>query len=258
MLSKRPIFYSTVVFLLLALVVCYLVYKGWGSAWWMVLVAILYLSLLIIGATKIQWNFYIKSIHKGNDNRQVALSFDDGPATHTATILTILKEHQVPAAFFCIGERASKHPEIVKQWDEEGHLIGNHSYHHGFNFDWQSTAKMQEEISRANKYIATIIGKTPTFFRPPYGVTNPNLSQAILNTHMHSIGWSIRSYDTTAKNEQQLLARILKQVTGGDIILLHDSMEITAKILPHLITQLRNKGFSFARLDTLIALPAYE
>jgi peptidoglycan/xylan/chitin deacetylase (PgdA/CDA1 family) len=75
---------------------------------------------------------------------------------------------------------------------------------------------------------------------------------------MHSIGWSIRSYDTTAKNEQQLLARILKQVTGGDIILLHDSMEITAKILPHLITQLRNKGFSFARLDTLIALPAYE
>ena len=74
---------------------------------------------------------------------------------------------------------------------------------------------------------------------------------------MVSIGWNIRSFDTTAKDPQQLLQRILGKLQGGDVILLHDSMEITHQILTQLIHQARQKGFTFVRLDQLLQIDAY-
>lgn len=254
----RPFYYTSLLFI--ALASCCLggiLMKGMS---WMplVVVCIIYLSLLVIGATKIQWNFYTNSLHKGNNKNQIALSFDDGPAAYTAQILDVLKLEKVEAAFFCVGKNAMAHPEMVKRWERENHLIGNHSYNHSFHFDWQTATKMKEEIEATNRVIQEIIGKKPRLFRPPYGVTNPNLAKAVKQSQMLSIGWNIRSYDTTAKNPQQLLERILSKVEGGDIILLHDSMQITASILKELIVSLRHKGFSFVRLDQLLEIEPYE
>ena len=117
---------------------------------------------------------------------------------------------------------------------------------------------MLAEIETTNSLIQQLTGKTPKLFRPPYGVTNPNLAKAIRKSGMHSIGWNIRSFDTTAKDNQKLLARILQKVEGGDIILLHDSMNITKEILTELIESLRNKGYSFVRLDKLLDIEPYE
>jgi peptidoglycan/xylan/chitin deacetylase (PgdA/CDA1 family) len=75
---------------------------------------------------------------------------------------------------------------------------------------------------------------------------------------MASIGWSIRSFDTTAKDPQKLLARILRKVKGGDVILLHDSMQITQQILTELIITLRQKGYSFVGIDKLFDIEPYE
>lgn len=211
----------------------------------------------MLGAIYIRWNFFLTSYNKGVDNKTIALTFDDGPGAETAPILDILKEQNVPATFFNIGKNAAGNHDMLKRMDAEGHAIGNHSYSHGFNFDWQSAAAMSAEIEKTNDVITNVIGKTPRLFRPPYGVTNPNLARAVDKTKMHSIGWSLRSFDTKAKDPQTLLDGILKQLKGGDIILLHDTKPITREILTDLIINARKKGFTFVRVDKMLSLNAY-
>lgn len=230
-----------------------------GLSWgWIIVLLVVYVHLLVLGSIYIRWNFYFRSFHRGKDQQQIALSFDDGPAANTAAILDILQAQHVPAAFFAIGKNAAAHPQLVKRWQAEGHVIGNHSYHHGFNFDWQSAKRMQAEIEQTNNTIAAITGQRPKLFRPPYGVTNPNLAKAVHRSQMHSIGWSLRSFDTKAKDPELLLKSILSQLKGGDIILLHDSIDVTLQILTPLITEARKKGFIFARIDKMLDLEAYE
>jgi peptidoglycan/xylan/chitin deacetylase (PgdA/CDA1 family) len=230
--------------------------RDW-SFWWLVLAAVVYLHLLVFGAIYMRMGFYMKSLYRGENKQWIALSFDDGPARETEAILDILKEKEISAVFFSIGKNAAAHPEIVKRWDAEGHLIGNHSYEHGFNFDWKSAASMAEELRKTNETVRKITGKTPRLFRPPYGVTNPNVAGASKRVNMPSVGWTIRSYDTTAKDPAKLLERILGQLKGGDIILLHDSMTITREILTELIDGAREKGFTFVRADKLLGLEPY-
>ncbi len=230
----------------------------YGLSWWLLLIpVILYVPLLVAGAACIRWNFYMYAHHSGNSPHRIALTFDDGPAKETEAILDILKEQQVPAAFFSIGKNAAAHPEIILRWQEEGHLIGNHSYYHKWDFDLQRTGKMKRELQQTNKVLTAITGSTPAFFRPPYGVTNPNLAAAVKYSGMHVVGWSLRSYDTMAKDPEALLARIMEKLKGGDIILLHDSMPVTREILTPLIIRAREKGFTFVRVDQLLDLPAY-
>jgi peptidoglycan/xylan/chitin deacetylase (PgdA/CDA1 family) len=249
----RPFHYTSVA----AFVLVVLLLALQLSWWWVVAVVVVYLHLLVLGAIYIRWNFYFKSISKGQNKQWISLTFDDGPAKETAAILDILKLYNVPAAFFAIGKHVVSQPGLVKRWHEEGHIIGNHSYSHGFNFDWQSAQKMREEIESTNTSIETITAKKPRLFRPPYGVTNPNLGSAVKQTNMHSIGWNVRSFDTSAKDPQQLLARILDRLHGGDIILMHDSMPITKEILTELIIRARQNGFTFVPLDKMLDINAY-
>ncbi len=233
------------------------------SAWWILLCLVVFIVVLVLGSINIQWNFYLKSLnklpilnvkfHKGQlsinqRGSRVALTFDDGPAEHTTAILDILKREKIPATFFLIGKNIKRNEAVLQRMKAEGHSIGNHSFDHGFHFDWQSAAKMQEEIEHTNQIIEAITGNATNLFRPPYGVTNPNLAKAIHNSNMRSIGWSLRSKDTVAKSEVKLLRKILRKVKPGDIILLHDRCSITAVILPELITTLKKRGFEFATL----------
>lgn len=235
-----------------------LYFSGVVAWWWIIVAIVLYVHALVLGAIFIQWNFYTKSYYKGDNKQLIALTFDDGPVEQTARILDILKAQDVQAAFFSIGKHAGNNIEIVKRWHAEGHVVGNHSFNHGFNFDWLPTGKMVAEINATNEVIKGAIGKTPKLFRPPYGVTNPNLARAIRKTSMYSIGWNVRSFDTKATEPEVLLNNILRKLKGGDIVLLHDSMSITADILTDLITQTREKGFTFTRIDQLLDIAPYE
>jgi peptidoglycan/xylan/chitin deacetylase (PgdA/CDA1 family) len=253
----RPYKLVTILFLISLLAVDYAYFMAGGSLGWIAGALGVYISLLVLGTIFIRWNFYIRSFNKSSNKKLVALTFDDGPAEQTAAILDVLKKEGVEAAFFSIGKNAAAHPELVKRWDAEGHVVGNHSYDHGFNFDWKLSKNMVKELEQTNNTIKSLIGKTPRLFRPPYGVTNPNLAKAVHRTNMHSIGWNIRSFDTTAKDPKELLERILLKVEGGDIILLHDSMLITKEILTGLINSVRQKGYTFARIDKMLEIDAY-
>lgn len=228
--------------------------------WWvLIVVAFLYIAFLYLCVTKIQWNYYLKSYNRGDTKeKKIALTFDDGPNKETSAILDILRDLDVPAAFFCIGENVNEQPELVRRMDREGHIVGNHSHHHSYTFDMKRSKAMLKELQKCNSSIQLIINKSPNFFRPPYGVTNPNLSRAFYRSGMLSIGWSLRSYDTVIKSRKKLKARLLKRLKNGDIIMLHDSMTITREILTDMIGAARQKGFTFVRLDQLLKVDAYQ
>ena len=93
--------------------------------------------------------------------------------------------------------------------------------------------------------IKNITGIKPRFFRPPYGVINPNVKKAIVNGNYIPLGWSMRSYDTMIKDEQKLLQRITRSIKPGDIFLFHDTSKTTLNILPIFIQHLQQKGFRY-------------
>jgi peptidoglycan/xylan/chitin deacetylase (PgdA/CDA1 family) len=211
------------------------------------------------GAASVSSKYYINVLCKApGTEKAVALSFDDGPVeNYTPQILDILKAHQVPAAFFCIGRRVQELPGLVKRAQEEGHLIGNHSYSHHALFDLYPTGKMKKELRMANEAIEAATGLRPALFRPPYGVTNPMLARAIRHGGFTPVGWSIRSLDTVIKEEDKLFGRVTRKISPGDIFLFHDTCAATVKILPALIKQLKREGFAIKRIDELLNIPAY-
>lgn len=229
----------------------------YGWAWWWLLIAfVVYMTVMTVGVMRMRLNFFAKHLHRSPvPTNAIALTFDDGPAAFTQEILATLKRNNVKAAFFLIGKNAAALPEIVKKIAAEGHLIGNHSMYHGHNFDWKTADKMVEEMEEANQALASITGNMPTFFRPPYGITNPAVAKAIRKSGMYSIGWSLRTYDTNFKDKEALLRRTIKLLRGGDVVLLHDSMRHTAAMLEDLITTAQKQGLTFARLDHLLQLP---
>lgn len=225
----------------------------WGIYVWVCI----YILSLVLGAIKIQWNFYLCSYNSGN-GKEIALTFDDGPGEYTPDILDALKESNVKAAFFCIGKKVSGNAHLIKRANNEGHILGNHSFNHGFLIDLKTPVGLAYEIERTNVAIKEVIGVKPALFRPPYGVTNPNVASAVKRTGMSSIGWSLRTYDTVAKDKDILLERILAKLKAGDIILLHDTVHLTKEILTELIVKAQEKGFTFVRVDQLLDVEAYQ
>jgi peptidoglycan/xylan/chitin deacetylase (PgdA/CDA1 family) len=259
-------FADTTVFFILLLATLIAGYFYNGYHWiWIIIASISYIALLGAGSYFISMNFYIRSINqlplirvdlfqaKGNIIQQrgknIVLSFDDGPHfKNTPILLDILKKYDIKATFFLIGKNAKDHASITKRIAVEGHQIGNHSYHHRNTFSIQKNKLIANEINISNNIIKEITGQKPIYFRPPFGVTNPRVAAAIQATGMTSVGWNVRSYDTVAKDEKKLLQSIIKKTRSGSIILLHEKCDITIKILPELIHQLRQKGYEFTTI----------
>ena len=256
MLNYRNI---NIIFILLAAIVAALAITNRLSFYWFVPLLLLYTGIVFYGSYYVGSNFFMKVLCSGaTERRQIAISFDDGPATaYTAEILALLKEAQVPAVFFCIGKNIAGHEELLQQIDAEGHIVGNHSFSHHFWFDLFSTRKMLADLQLMNATAAAAIGKTPVLFRPPYGVTTPNMARVMKQTNLKAVGWSIRSLDTVIKDDEQLLTKISSQLQPGAIVLLHDTSAATLKMLPRLIEKARNEGYEFVRIDKLLNLQPY-
>ncbi|MBX3253841.1 MAG: polysaccharide deacetylase family protein [Chitinophagaceae bacterium] len=245
------------VVLLIALIGIHIFY-GFSYYIFGILIAV-YAVALAYGSYNVRSNFYIKTISSAKTNRkQIAISFDDGPATaYTPEILKVLKEHNVQAAFFCIGKKIRENEVLLKQVHEEGHIIGNHSYSHDLWFDLFSSRKMTEDIRMMSDAMQKVIGLKPKLFRPPYGVTNPNLKKAIQKENYISVGWNIRSMDTVIKDTRKLLAKVTGSLKPGAVVLFHDTSKSTLDILSGFIQHAREKGYEIVRLDKLLNLEPY-
>lgn len=220
----------------------------------------LFLSFLVYGSFFVNSNFYIRTIcSTDNSNREIAITFDDGPVREiTPEVLKLLNVFGVKAAFFCIGEKIKSNKDILKRIDAEGHIVGNHTYSHSNYFDFYTSKRMKKELEDTEKIIYETIGKRVRFFRPPYGVTNPALKKAVQHLNYLVIGWSKRSLDTKSKNEKKILKRVTKKLSSGNIILFHDLNPAIINVLSEFIRYALSKDYKIVRLDQLLKTDAYE
>lgn len=229
------------------------------SGWWYALPLGLYNVVIVWGSSKVNSNFHFKVYCKGETNeKKVAITFDDGPDPElTPQVLDVLKRHNVKAAFFCIGKKIEASPELVKRMLSEGHIVGTHTYSHGNWFDMYAPWTMRKEICRAAEAVYKVSGKRPLWFRPPYGVTNPNLRIALRKTPFLSVGWSVRTLDTMKGNRKNILEKMHK-LKAGDVILFHDTTKDIVELLDDSITVINNSGFKIAEADQLLKIQVYE
>jgi peptidoglycan-N-acetylglucosamine deacetylase len=247
------------IFLLLLLGVMFSDVFGEVSAWIYVAIGLLYSLIQGAGSVILSLQFFIPVRYSGDKAfNRIAITFDDGPVMgKTERILDILKSRNVSAAFFCIGNRVKTHPVILSRIHDEGHLVGNHSYWHGKTFDLQTSEKISEELKATDEVIVERIGKQPRFFRPPYGVTNPMVANAITRGNYTTVGWTLRSFDTITKDSAKLLERVTRTLKAGDIILFHDYCDSTIEILPALLDHIAQIGLKIVRVDELLNEKGY-
>ncbi len=206
----------------------------------------IYLAILIYGAAYIQSQIFIPTLYRLDGNeKEICLSFDDGPHPNTMHVLDILKKHGVKACFFCIGKQIEIYPDIMQRIVNEGHLIGNHTYSHSPFISLYSAQKFKAEIDQCNAILQKYSGRKNHPFRPPYGVTNPNIARALKDYPEKIIGWNLRSMDTVAKNPEKLKEKLLRKIKPGTILLFHDTQEISLKILDQFIGEVKNRGYGF-------------
>jgi len=231
-----------------------------GNPWWILLIpVVIYLVFLVVGSVKISLNFYFKSLCKAKTKEKIiAISFDDGPdPVVTPKVLDLLKRENLPATFFCIGQKVEQYPELLKKVYEDGHLVGNHSYSHHKWFDLFSRKRMLKEIEMTDEAIKKVTGKVPMLFRPPYGVTNPTLKRIVEKTNLTSIGWSLRSFDTI-HDPVKVIQKLKQKTKPGDIVLFHDTNEKIINIVEEYLIWLKENNFKVESLETMLNLEAYD
>lgn len=188
--------------------------------------------------------------------RRVALTFDDGPdARSTPALLDLLRDAGVPVAFFCVGERVAANRELAARMVREGHLLENHSYCHSNATNFYGAARLRSELEKTQAVVREAAGVAPTLFRPPMGLSNPNVFRAARAAGLKVIGWSVRSLDTIIPDSERVVRRVLRGLRPGGIILLHDGnipaerLVLTVRLL---LARLKAEGYEVVRLDKLL------
>ena len=256
MLNNRNI---QILFLLILATLIFFDFRSGIPFYLYLVLVVVYLSVTVYGSSVIQANYFLHSVCKGDTRaKAIAITFDDGPSSgHTENVLNILKTHNAPAAFFVIGKNIAGNEALVKRMDSEGHIIGNHSYSHNYWFSMTSANNMLRDLKACDGEIKRVINKQTQLFRPPYGVTNPMVAKSVKNGSYISVGWSLRTFDTTAKDPGKLLQKALTNLHNGDVVLFHDWAPYTAQMLGDFITAARAAGFAIIRVDDLLRIKPY-
>lgn len=210
-----------------------------------------------IGIATPRFCFFAPFICRGfGAQKQVALTFDDGPdGESTASLLALLRERGVTAAFFGIGEKVASSPELAAQIVREGHMLENHTHAHSHFTNFYLSKRQHAEIARAQAVIRNTTGVAPRFYRPPAGLSNSCTARAVENAGLELVGWSVRSFDTLGAAPEKIVARIMRNLHPGAIILLHDGGIPAGKLCATvrlLLDALDARGYHVARLDALI------
>jgi peptidoglycan/xylan/chitin deacetylase (PgdA/CDA1 family) len=221
-----------------------------------------YLILLSLGICIVRLGYFVRAFCRGRQpGIGVVLTFDDGPdPSGTQRLLEVLSRHGVKAAFFPIGMKSEAHPDLLREIDLGGHVIGNHSYRHAWFTNLLMGRSLEQEIAKAQNAVEAAVGKIPAFFRPPAGLTNPHYRTVLKRHGLHMVGWDVRVFDTRKKAES-VVEGILDSARDGSIILIHEGRrapEELAQMLDSIVKGIRARGFTFTSLEEMTGLPAYQ
>src|SRR3984893_7270322 len=189
------------------------------------------------------------------DQPYIAMTFDDGPsAENTPRLLEILKQRNIKATFFLIGQNAAANPDIVRRILADGHEIGNHSWTHP-QLSKLSDDRVTVEINKTQDAIKEASGFTPTILRPPYGAITARQREWVESQFgLSIILWSVDPFDWKRPGASVITQRILSQARPGSIILSHDIHKQTVDAMPATLDGLLAKGYKFATVSQLIAM----
>ena len=180
---------------------------------------------------------------------QVALTFDDGPhQTCTPALLDGLKQRGVKATFFLMGENIAGKEALVQRMQEEGHLIGNHSYRH-IQMTKEGAEQACAEIEQTEEIIRSITGSRPEYLRPPYGAWNEQLECRV---NLAPVLWNVDSLDWKLQNTERIVRQVEKDVKSGDIILMHDIFKTSVEAALRIVDDLQKQGYEFVTVEELM------
>lgn len=193
----------------------------------------------------------------GDTSKKVIyLTFDCGYENgYTGQILDALKKHNAPAAFFVVGHMVQSAPDLVRRMAEEGHIVGNHTFHHPDMSAISDQAAFQSELEELETIYHETTGQDlPRFYRPPQGkYSAENLKQAQALGYK-TVLWSLAYVDWYVDDQptaEQAYAKLLPRIHNGAIVLLHSTSRTNAEILDDLLTKWEDMGYTFASLSEL-------
>lgn len=183
------------------------------------------------------------------DEKIVAITFDDGPRKSSTTMLLDgLKERDVVATFFVVGENVECNKELIKRMDEEGHMVCNHTYTHTDLSKLEKDAALIE-INKTNELIEDITGNRPAYIRPPGGAWDEKI---FFEVDMTPVFWNVDPSDWKRNDVDGIVRDVVNSTKDGSIILLHDIYDTSVAAAFEIIDRLKDKGYIFVTVDEIL------
>ena len=184
--------------------------------------------------------------------RCVALTFDDGPGPYTSRLLWILRSYHAKATFFEIGERIAAHPEWSKAVVEAGMEVGVHTWNHPY-MTWQSLPDARQQLVKAVDALQKATGLRTNVYRPPAGLSTPDILKIEHELGLSEILWNVVAYDWEHSDQPELtLDAVRTYAQPGAVFLLHDVHEGTVQAMSDAVPWLKKQGFVLVTVDRLI------
>lgn len=193
----------------------------------------------------------------------LALTFDDGPDPEvTPKVLDLLDQYDMRASFFVVGTQVEAHPALAREIVRRGHSLENHTQHHFKLFSLLGPRRLWQEIIENQLAIATHTGQRARFFRPTAGFRSPLLAPLLSHSGLQLATWTRRGFDTRERDPEHILARLCRNLSSGDILLLHDGhsardsagMPVILTVLPRLLASMQARGLRSVSLPQALAL----
>ena len=189
-------------------------------------------------------------------DKVIYLTFDAGYENgNTAPILDALKKHNTPATFFVVGTFVKENPDLVRRMNEEGHIVGNHTYSHPDMSKIADKESFQNELKQVEDLYEQTVGSPMThFYRPPQGKYSTSNLAIAKELGYKTFFWSLAYVDWYQDNQptkDEAFDKLLKRIHPGAIVLLHSTSSTNAQILDELLTKWEELGYEFRALDEL-------
>lgn len=191
-----------------------------------------------------------------SDQKVIYLTFDAGFENgYTPAILDALKKHNAKATFFVVGNYIETSPDLVKRMVEEGHIVGNHTYHHPDMSKIGDMDSFKKEIESLEELYRTTTGQEMIkFYRPPQGKYSQQNLKMAQQLGYKTFFWSLAYVDWYTDNQpthEEAFQKLMKRIHPGAVVLLHSTSKTNAEILDELLTRWENEGYTFGTLDQL-------
>lgn len=180
---------------------------------------------------------------------KIALTFDDGPHPYyTEQLLDGLQERGAKASFFVLGKQAQAYPELIKRMQDEGHLVGNHTYNH-IQLGQGNREEFKEELIKTSEVLTELTGEETQYVRPPYGSWDKSFETELM---MFPVLWTVDPMDWCSDDVSGIVQRVTKKTRENSIILMHDEYKSSVTAALQIVDILQERGYEFVTVDEIL------